>query len=155
MFAGNKSDCADRQVRREEGERLAREYNVAFLETSAKSGLNVEVAFMAVARYGIKFPSSTLYTYVNKEENCMFCQPFACRPNTNKPLTYSSLFPINSILERHQQTDKPEKRHHRRVALQRAGLRQGANTSNVSAVQHVSTGGGIITAATCRQTSSV
>lgn len=38
-------------MRREDGERLAREYNVAFMETSAKSGLNVELAFLAVARY--------------------------------------------------------------------------------------------------------
>lgn len=49
-FAGNKADCPDRQVKREEGERLAREYNVAFMETSAKTGLNVELAFLAVAR---------------------------------------------------------------------------------------------------------
>lgn len=49
---GNKADCGpDRAVRREDGERLAREYNVAFMETSAKSGLNVELAFLAVARY--------------------------------------------------------------------------------------------------------
>lgn len=47
---GNKSDCPDRQVKREVGERLAREYNVAFLETSAKTGQNVEFAFQAVAR---------------------------------------------------------------------------------------------------------
>lgn len=50
MFAGNKADCPDRAVRREEGERLAREYNVAFMETSAKTGLNVDIAFLAVAR---------------------------------------------------------------------------------------------------------
>jgi hypothetical protein len=37
-------------VRKEDGERLAREYNVTFMETSAKTGLNVELAFMAVAR---------------------------------------------------------------------------------------------------------
>jgi hypothetical protein len=37
-------------VRKDDGERLAREYNVAFMETSAKTGLNVELAFMAVAR---------------------------------------------------------------------------------------------------------
>lgn len=41
---------AERSVRREEGERLAREYNVAFMETSAKSGQNVELAFLAVAK---------------------------------------------------------------------------------------------------------
>lgn len=50
LVAGNKADCSERVVRREDGERLAREYSVAFMETSAKTGLNVEVAFMAVAR---------------------------------------------------------------------------------------------------------
>jgi len=50
-FTGNKADCgSERVVRKEDGERLAREYNVAFMETSAKTGLNVELAFMAVAR---------------------------------------------------------------------------------------------------------
>ncbi|CAH1115002.1 unnamed protein product [Psylliodes chrysocephalus] len=51
MLLGNKADCGmDRAIRREDGERLAREYNVAFMETSAKSGQNVELAFVAVAR---------------------------------------------------------------------------------------------------------
>lgn len=50
---GNKADCNpnDRMVKREEGELLAKEYSVTFMETSAKSGFNVEIAFMAVARY--------------------------------------------------------------------------------------------------------
>lgn len=48
---GNKADCgADRIIRKEDGERLAREYDVAFMETSAKTGLNVELAFIAIAR---------------------------------------------------------------------------------------------------------
>lgn len=38
-------------VKREDGERLAKEYSVTFMETSAKSGFNVEIAFMTVARY--------------------------------------------------------------------------------------------------------
>ncbi|XP_055707786.1 ras-related protein Rab-37 isoform X2 [Phlebotomus papatasi] len=51
MLLGNKADCgAEREVKKEEGERLAREYNVGFLETSAKTGLNVDLAFLAVAR---------------------------------------------------------------------------------------------------------
>lgn len=50
IFKGNKADCPDRQVKREDGERLAREYNVSFMETSAKTGLNVDLAFLAVAR---------------------------------------------------------------------------------------------------------
>ncbi|XP_076053746.1 uncharacterized protein LOC143032716 isoform X2 [Oratosquilla oratoria] len=50
MLIGNKCDVSERSIRREDGERLAREYNVAFMETSAKTGLNVDLAFMAVAR---------------------------------------------------------------------------------------------------------
>lgn len=48
--AGNKCDSEDRIVNREDGERLAREYKVNFMETSAKTGLNVELAFIEVAR---------------------------------------------------------------------------------------------------------
>ncbi|XP_036142288.1 ras-related protein Rab-37 isoform X2 [Monomorium pharaonis] len=51
MLLGNKSDCGtERIVKREDGERLAQEYKVPFMETSAKTGLNVELAFLAVAR---------------------------------------------------------------------------------------------------------
>lgn len=52
---GNKADCnpTDRMVKKEDGERLANEYSVTFMETSAKSGFNVDIAFMAVARYFI------------------------------------------------------------------------------------------------------
>lgn len=51
MLLGNKSDITtERVVRREDGERLAKEYDVAFMETSAKTGMNVDLAFMAVAR---------------------------------------------------------------------------------------------------------
>ncbi|XP_012234395.1 ras-related protein Rab-37-like isoform X1 [Linepithema humile] len=51
MLLGNKSDCGtERIVKREDGERLAHEYKVPFMETSAKTGLNVELAFLAVAR---------------------------------------------------------------------------------------------------------
>lgn len=47
---GNKCDSPDRAVDREEGERLAREYHVNFMETSAKTGFNVLSAFTEVAR---------------------------------------------------------------------------------------------------------
>ncbi|KAL3267691.1 hypothetical protein HHI36_006823 [Cryptolaemus montrouzieri] len=51
MLLGNKADCGiQRAVRREDGERLSREYNVFFMETSAKSGQNVDLAFLTVAR---------------------------------------------------------------------------------------------------------
>lgn len=46
-------------IKREDGERLAKEYNVPFMETSAKTGLNVEVAFIGVARWLLQFSSAS------------------------------------------------------------------------------------------------
>ena len=40
----------DFQVKYQDGERLAKEYNIVFLETSARTGVNVDLAFDAVAR---------------------------------------------------------------------------------------------------------
>uniref|UniRef100_A0A8C3AW06 small monomeric GTPase n=1 Tax=Cyclopterus lumpus TaxID=8103 RepID=A0A8C3AW06_CYCLU len=52
MLLGNKADMSSvRAIRRDEGERLAREYSVPFMETSAKTGVNVELAFTAVSKY--------------------------------------------------------------------------------------------------------
>ncbi|KAM7372190.1 hypothetical protein PAMP_009379 [Pampus punctatissimus] len=51
MLLGNKSDmAAERVVKTEEGEKLAKEHGVPFMETSAKTGVNVELAFLAIAR---------------------------------------------------------------------------------------------------------
>ncbi|XP_048089338.1 ras-related protein Rab-37-like isoform X2 [Alosa alosa] len=51
MLLGNKVDMAtERVIKREEGEKLAKEYGVPFMETSAKTGLNVELAFHAIAK---------------------------------------------------------------------------------------------------------
>ena len=50
MLIGNKIDKSQRVVSREAGERLARDFDVSFLETSAKTGQNVELAFMATAQ---------------------------------------------------------------------------------------------------------
>ncbi|CAJ1075069.1 ras-related protein Rab-26-like isoform X2 [Xyrichtys novacula] len=63
----------ERVVKREDGERLAKEFGVPFMETSARSGLNVELAFTAVAKElkhrSTKDPSEkfALQEYVNKE----------------------------------------------------------------------------------------
>ncbi|XP_076844058.1 ras-related protein Rab-26 isoform X2 [Brachyhypopomus gauderio] len=75
ILLGNKADAThDRVVKREEGEKLAKEFGVPFIETSAKSGLNVELAFTAVAKE-LKHremkescdPKFQLQEYVNKE----------------------------------------------------------------------------------------
>ena len=49
--AGNKTDCkfSERVIRKEDGEKLAAEYNVTFMETSAKAGHNVKTLFRRIA----------------------------------------------------------------------------------------------------------
>lgn len=51
MLIGNKLDMvSERAVRREDGEAIAQEFGVDFLETSAKTSINVEQAFQTIAR---------------------------------------------------------------------------------------------------------
>ncbi|KAG7276235.1 hypothetical protein CRUP_018617 [Coryphaenoides rupestris] len=51
MILGNKCDISDRrQVSKDRGEKLAIDYGIKFMETSAKSSLNVEEAFYTIAR---------------------------------------------------------------------------------------------------------
>jgi len=50
MLVGNKTDLADkRTVSIEEGEAKAKEYDVMFVETSAKAGFNIKALFRKVA----------------------------------------------------------------------------------------------------------
>ncbi|XP_023674724.1 ras-related protein Rab-8A-like isoform X1 [Paramormyrops kingsleyae] len=51
MVLGNKCDVNDkRQVSRDQGDKLALEYGIKFMETSAKANINVENAFLTLAR---------------------------------------------------------------------------------------------------------
>lgn len=62
MLVGNKTDLSDkRQVSTEEGERKAKELNVMFIETSAKSGYNVKQLFRRVAA---ALPGMDLWEYI-------------------------------------------------------------------------------------------
>ena len=50
ILIGNKCDIVEqRAVSTEEGEALAKEYNIQFFETSAKQDINVERAFLLIA----------------------------------------------------------------------------------------------------------
>uniref|UniRef100_S4RXL7 Ras-related protein SEC4 n=1 Tax=Petromyzon marinus TaxID=7757 RepID=S4RXL7_PETMA len=50
-MVGNKCDMNDRrQVTKDRGEKLAEDYNIQFMETSAKASINVEEAFFTLAR---------------------------------------------------------------------------------------------------------
>lgn len=51
MILGNKCDMEDKRViSTEQGQKLAAEYGVEFMETSAKQNINVEEAFTRIAR---------------------------------------------------------------------------------------------------------
>ncbi|XP_004705861.1 ras-related protein Rab-26 isoform X4 [Echinops telfairi] len=84
MLLGNKVDSThEREVKREDGEKLAKEYGLPFMETSAKSGLNVDLAFTAIAKElkqrTTKAPSEPrfrLHEYVKREGRGGSC----CRP---------------------------------------------------------------------------
>jgi len=49
MLFGNKADAETKVIATEAGQALAEEYGIPFMETSAKSGMNVEEAFTAIA----------------------------------------------------------------------------------------------------------
>jgi len=50
ILVGNKSDSTDRVISTEEGQKLADEYGIAFFETSAKAGINVQQIFLSIGR---------------------------------------------------------------------------------------------------------
>lgn len=54
LLIGNKSDRSDRKITEQQGQEFAARLDMPFLETSAKTADNVEVAFLAMASELIK-----------------------------------------------------------------------------------------------------
>jgi Ras-related protein Rab-8A len=50
LLIGNKCDSKDRVVDESEGKKLADDYNIPFLETSAKENINVQECFQTIGR---------------------------------------------------------------------------------------------------------
>ncbi|CAL8263125.1 unnamed protein product [Arctogadus glacialis] len=81
QYSTSKADAThNRVVKKEEGEKLAKEFGVPFMETSARSGLNVELAFSAAARElkhrSTKEPEESkfqLQDYVDREMRSASC----------------------------------------------------------------------------------
>ncbi|XP_004628163.1 ras-related protein Rab-26 isoform X3 [Octodon degus] len=84
MLLGNKVDSTqERAVKREDGEKLAKEYGLPYMETSAKTGVNVDLAFTAIAKElkqrimkAPNEPHFLLHDYVKQEGRGPFCCQF-------------------------------------------------------------------------------
>lgn len=50
LLVGNKKDVKDRVIDESEGKALADSYNIPFMETSAKEGINIQECFMTIGK---------------------------------------------------------------------------------------------------------
>ena len=70
LLIGNKSDLSDkREISEEEARTKAEQYNIAFLETSAKSGDNIDKAFTQLIEQVYNANMSMLQSNIEIEEN--------------------------------------------------------------------------------------
>lgn len=68
VLVGNKSDLKkERIVSKEEGKKMAKQYNLQFFETSAKDGTNVEKCFLEIAQQIIEKKSQRKMSISNNK----------------------------------------------------------------------------------------
>ncbi|GJP39113.1 hypothetical protein CLOM_g23503 [Closterium sp. NIES-68] len=70
ILVGNKADMEDRRVvTKDQGQQLANEFKINFFETSAKADINVEEAFVCIARESKKRYEATHAANTEKPSN--------------------------------------------------------------------------------------
>jgi GTPase SAR1 family protein len=96
LLIGNKCDSDMRVVAKKEGEALARDLGMPFLETSAHKGKNVKMAFTSMAELMVKIRAPK-----NAPQGSFFAQLFkGLRPTPAAPAAhYDHLFKIVMIGE--------------------------------------------------------
>lgn len=77
VICGNKCDLQGREVAREEGEQLAAELGVPYMETSAKDNLNVEETFGNLASRVSQLPPLFLFCFILYLLNLLIYVPVA------------------------------------------------------------------------------
>jgi small GTP-binding protein len=77
FLIGNKCDAQNRTVSKEEASAFARQENIIYMETSAKTGLGVNEAFETIAKMSINFdtdvPKTSKVNLRLKSEKKSFC----------------------------------------------------------------------------------
>jgi GTPase KRas len=76
LLIGNKIDLKDqRQVKKEEGEKLAKDFGIPFLETSAKSRVNIDECFeticLEVRKWRIQEKNEKFKKSDSKKDGCL------------------------------------------------------------------------------------
>jgi Ras-related protein Rab-1A len=70
LVVGNKADCEERRkVSKEQGEELAKMYNLHFMESSAKTGLKVDEIFTTISKEILQSQQKSSKTSEQKPNN--------------------------------------------------------------------------------------
>ena len=87
MLLGNKCDMSDRRVvSKERGEKIAVDYQIRFLETSAKANINIDKAFYDLAEAILDKVIWIWKAPLVKPKGIprMFCQGYSCGREHNQ-----------------------------------------------------------------------